>query len=340
MTALLLALLALLPAGLLLHLILYMDRNEREPLGLVLKVMLLGALGFVPAVIIETILGRLPLLKTGGLLQAALESFLSISPAEELCKMAPVFLLVWNDPSFNEENDGIVYCGASALGFAAVENLFYVLSRGFGVGLARALTSMPLHCFAGAVAGYYIGRAKFAARGRGRLIGTGFLLAYLAHGLYDTLAFSRSGLALLLLPMVAAIFFIGLDVLRRGRKLSLARSQCQPAPVPPEVPPATPVATPENQRTDQQATAVCPTQPAPRSQTWKAVTGRILLGASACFWLLLAIGLAGRGGEGREGVWFGLLGGGILSFVPVLAGVLLEVSYQRVKKKDRIRDAS
>lgn len=237
--------------------------------------------------------------------------------------MAPVFLLAWSSPQFNEENDGIVYAGASALGFAAVENLFYVLSRGLAVGVARAVTSLPLHCFAGVVMGYYIGRARFAASGAKRLIALGFLWAYLAHAIYDFLVLSKSLLALILVPMVAVLVVIGLKVLRKGRAMSLARVSAN-APVlgegrvEAEAPMAAVAEAPGIQASDVSGRKQ-------KSHTWKAVAGRILLGFSLLFWALLAIGIAQQ--KDPASIIKALAGGAIITFVPVLAGVILEISY-------------
>jgi RsiW-degrading membrane proteinase PrsW (M82 family) len=328
MTFLLLILLALVPATLLMYLVLYMDRNEREPLGLVLKTMMLGGLGFIPAVLVELALGWVPWPQGGDIPAALWDSFIKIAPIEELAKMAPVFLLAWGHPQFNEENDGIVYAGASALGFAAVENLFYVLSRGFAVGAARAVTSLPLHCFAGVVMGYYIGRAKFAPSGRNKLVFLGFLLAYLAHAVYDFLVLSKSLLALILLPMVAVLVIIGLKVLRKGRAMSLARGR-------PKAPGAeeasiTEETSPTAATGAQEKPLSVPPVPKPASHVWKAALGRTLLGLSLLFWVLLTIGMVQQ--KDPMSIWKALAGGAIITFVPVLAGILLEISYQNGRR--------
>lgn len=323
MTLLLLALLALMPAALLMYLVLYMDRNEREPMGLVLKTMLLGALGFIPAVLVELVLDLVPTSGLGTMVQAVWASFVKIAPVEELAKAAPVFLLAWGHPQFNEENDGIVYAASSALGFAAVENLFYVLSRGFAVGAARAVTSLPLHCFAGVVMGYYIGRARFDASGAKRLIALGLLWAYLAHAVYDFLVLSKSLLALALVPMVAVMVILGLKVLGKGRAMSLARVSVQ-APEPGGVTTAAEVPAAEAGTPVIRALTVPDRKQ--RSHTWKAVLGSILLGLSLIFWALLAIGMVQQ--RDPSSLMRGLAGGAIITFVPILAGLLLMASYR------------
>lgn len=314
---LLLLLLALLPAALLLYLILYMDRNEREPFGLVLKIMGAGALGAIVAAYIEEAMQGLPFTKAEGFWGAFLDSFLSVAPVEELCKLTPVLLFAWRNPNFNEENDGIVYAGASALGFASLENICYVLDGGLVEGVMRAVTSVPLHCFTGVVVGYYVGKAKFAPGRKLPLLLIGFGLAYFTHALYNTLCLSGSYLVLLILPMIGAVFWIGMAVLKTGRVLSLDRSH------------------PDSAITSSQETAQVALSSAPQeaalpqkasTQIWKAVIGRLLLTGCLLFLVLLSIGIA----AGEEADILPAIGGGIIIvFLPALAGIALEVSHRR-----------
>lgn len=313
--------LALLPCALLMHLILYMDRNEREPLGLVLKILVMGAISVIPAALIESTIEGLPFMKAAGLKNAFFESFLSAAPIEELCKLMPVMLFAWNRPEFNEENDGIVYTGASALGFALLENIFFVLSKGLLVGLMRALSSIPLHCFAGVVMGYYVGKAKFATGKKLPLLLTGFGWVYFVHGLYDMLCLSRSSLVMLLLPMMVAVAWIGMAVLKKGRQLSLSR--------------AVPGTAAESAISNVQGTflehprdIVFPKQVS--SHIWKAVISRLLLGASFLFLVIAYLGAEAQNKNGN--ILQVLVGGIIIVCIPATVGSLLEISYRRGKR--------
>ena len=213
------------PAIAFLVLILRMDRREPEPLDLVLKVIGLGAASALIAGLVERGLDSVRLFQAGGLAGAAAVSFLQVAPIEEACKLGVVLLFAWKKPAFNEENDGIVYAGASAMGFALLENILYVARGGIGTGLLRAFTSIPLHIFTGVVAGLFIGRARFAGfpRARTLLVAAGFLLAWAFHGLYDMFAMSGSALALLVLPLVAGVSTFGVIALKAGRRASLLR---------------------------------------------------------------------------------------------------------------------
>ncbi len=147
--------------GLFLLMIFYLkDKYERESLSLVGKVFLAGVLAVFPAVLLEDLLlsNLSPRLRDISLL--IYMSYLGIGFPEELVKFLAVLLLAYNSKEFNEPFDGVVYSVASSLGFATLENLFYVLEGGVLVGLVRAVLAVPSHALDGAVMGVYLGRAK------------------------------------------------------------------------------------------------------------------------------------------------------------------------------------
>ena len=162
MDLLLLVIIAVLPPIAFMLYIHRLDRIEPEPHGLIIKAMVLGAAAVIPAAIVELLLSMIPLFAMGGIIGAALKSFIVIAPVEEAVKLGVVLLFIWNNQNFNEENDGIVYTGAAAIGFALLENIMYVVQSGFGTGIMRAVTSIPLHTFTGVIMGYFVGIAKFA----------------------------------------------------------------------------------------------------------------------------------------------------------------------------------
>lgn len=316
------------PALAFLVLILALDRREPEPLALVFRVMGLGAASAIPAAIVEVILEGVPLFALPGVAGAAAVGFIQVAPVEEGCKLAPVLLSAWRKPAFNEENDGIVYAGASAIGFALLENVIYVARLGLGTGAARAFSAIPLHVFTAVLVGLHVGRARFAVSRleRNRLLITGFALAWFVHGLYDTLAMSGSALALLLLPLLAGLAAFGILALRKGRRLSLARWGSGPALVPAKTvseDAAVPAMTPSPVAQGSARTA--PTH------RWMPVVSRLLLAASALFWILLAVGLALSEEDPDSGA--AALGGIMLTVIPVSLGVILEAAWQKRRRR-------
>ncbi len=317
MNTIFLLILALLPGFILIHFILSMDRTEKEPLGLVIVIIFLGALSLVPAAILEVILRFLPIYSGGKFLNAITISFVQVAWVEELAKLSVVLLVAWNNKNFNEENDGIVYVGASALGFAMLENVFYVLSLGIVVGILRAITAMPLHCFTGVLMGYYVGLAKFSPtkKERRKNILKGFFLAYILHGTYDALLLTRTPAALLIFPMVIGLVIFGIKSLKKSRALSLARTD---------------TAAEAAVDTITQQELLIYTNP--KNQLWKIIISRTLLTISGLFWLLFFVGLIAQLEQFKSQILEAILGAIILSFLPIFIGVILEISYHRKKK--------
>lgn len=88
--------------------------------------------------------------------------------------------------------DGIVYGSAAAGGFATLENIFYVFQHGFGVGILRAVLSVPSHVFEGAILGYAVAQVRVAGRSY-FWIGGGLALTVVAHGIFDSVLDYDSG---------------------------------------------------------------------------------------------------------------------------------------------------
>ncbi len=154
------------------------DRWEKEPKALVLRLFGLGAVAALPCYLIEGLLpGR-------GIF---FDNFIRVGLTEELGKFAVIWFFVYHHKEFNEPMDGIVYGAAAALGFAAVENVFYAVSLGEHLLLPRAFTSTLAHVGFTGVLGYHLGIAKHhPARARRRIL-RGFVLAVALHGIYDAL---------------------------------------------------------------------------------------------------------------------------------------------------------
>jgi protease PrsW len=301
--AILTVLVAVAPPVLFLVWILRYDRTEPEPLGMVLGMVLTGCLSVIPAGILESLVLLMPVFDSEGIAGKALQSFLVVAPLEEALKLLMVMLFAWKSRHFNERNDGIVYTGAVAIGFALAENIFYVFQFGLGTGFARAVTAIPGHTFSGVLMGYFIGQARFAATlpRRNTLIVKGFITAWLLHGTYNTLALSGTEAALLVVPMTALYFVLGIRFLKKGRAISLARWRGEA--------PETPARTIRGR--------------------WKKILGRVLLGASGIAWLLILLGLAGGAAENTGEAAMAVAGLVMITAIPITAGVLLEMSSPR-----------
>lgn len=86
--------------------------------------------------------------------------FIEIAFVEELCKWIMIRFIGYPHKDFDQLYDIIVYSTFVALGFAAIENIFYVLQGGITLGIYRAIFSVPGHVSFGIFMGYYLGLAK------------------------------------------------------------------------------------------------------------------------------------------------------------------------------------
>ncbi len=219
---------ALVPAAFLMVQVYRLDRIEKEPAGLLLKLVLFGALSGLAAGAIEGALTRvLDVTLGGGMLRLMLENFLAVALVEEACKRWVVLKFAWNHPAFDYRFDAVVYCVFSALGFAALENILYVAEYGFAVAVSRALLSVPGHCFFAVYMGIYLGQAKMAERAMqwyyielpdespGQYLRASLLVPTLLHGFWDFSLSVGGGLMTVLFYLFVLAFFI--DAYRKLR---------------------------------------------------------------------------------------------------------------------------
>ena len=68
--------------------------------------------------------------------------------------------LGYNHKDFDQVYDIIVYSVFVSLGFAMVENIFYVVPATFSLGVFRAIFSIPGHASFGVFMGLFLGLAK------------------------------------------------------------------------------------------------------------------------------------------------------------------------------------
>ena len=193
-----------------------LDAIEKEPRNLLTKLFFLGCLSVVPAVILEILLEGFLGSMFGGQMYLILENFIGIALVEEACKFFFLYFGTWKNREFDYRFDGIVYAVATSLGFAALENIGYVMTMSSGLELAimRALTSIHGHCIFGIWMGYYYAKAKVEAHGLSAVnaktnLRKAVLIPMLLHGAYDYLCTSAGAgsLALFAIYDIALVFF-------------------------------------------------------------------------------------------------------------------------------------
>lgn len=194
------------------------DKYEKEPIGLLLKALGFGILIIIPVFFTELFLD---FIKPGSLnvgWTAFYDAFFIAGLTEELFKFLAVFILIWKNKNFNEKFDGIVYATFISLGFAAAENVLYVLQSGAATGYIRAVLSVPAHAIFGVSMGFYLGLAKFYPSQRNVFIFKSLSISILLHGIFDfILMYKDTRLLMLFIPFVIYIYF---DAFRKIRNLS------------------------------------------------------------------------------------------------------------------------
>jgi len=203
MTFLTLFILSIAPGFFILWYIYHKDKYEKEPKRLIIITFVLGAVAVIPAGTIENILMDLiGIPMEGNFLGAFIGAFFVVGPTEEFCKYLAVRVKAFRSPDFNEVMDGIVYGVAGAIGFATLENIYYVFDKGIAVGIIRAIFAVPSHAIEGAILGYYMGMRKMNPESKKRYIGAGIGIAILFHGAYDFVLFTQTVLGVLIIPIL------------------------------------------------------------------------------------------------------------------------------------------
>lgn len=186
---------ALLPVVILLLYIYRKDKKQPEPIGQIVRAFLLGLLSaplsFAVSVPSEMI--GLYSEKVYTVMDAVRVSFFGAAIPEELAKLFILWIVLRKNKFFDEKMDGIVYAVCVSMGFAALENVTYLLSdvdSYIEIGVSRAFTAIPGHFCFGVVMGYYYSLAAFENKNKQRNRILTFVAPVIVHGLYDTILFA------------------------------------------------------------------------------------------------------------------------------------------------------
>jgi RsiW-degrading membrane proteinase PrsW (M82 family) len=212
-----LLILSLAPVFIIAGYIYFRDKYEREPIRLLLLALVVGALTVIPIFLLESFLSSFSGLFSG-LTSAAWDAFVVAAFSEELLKFTALYLLIWKSREFNDKLDGIVYAVFISLGFAAVENVMYVMGNGFGTGIMRAITAVPAHAIFGITMGFYFGMAKFYEKKRIQLKWKALIFPIILHGIYDFILFT--GIEWLGIVFIGFLVYLYISGLKRIKELS------------------------------------------------------------------------------------------------------------------------
>ena len=198
---------------------LHVDRHLPEPASHLLLAFALGAASFYLGKFMYGALDFVGLrydayaLAESSLVGLFAYSILAIGVIEELAKIIPFLLVILRFKEFNEPIDGIIYGSFIALGFAAVENIYYLQ---FLTGIeqyARGFAGPVVHIVFASIWSYYIGRAYLFGKPLVSTIVASLAFTAILHGIYD---FIVIGLPTSVLP-IAAVLITGVWIWRLYR---------------------------------------------------------------------------------------------------------------------------
>lgn len=159
------------------------DQYEAEPKKLMIVSFVLGMVAIFPAMLVEEI-GMSWLPPYHNVSSTFFLAFLVVGCTEELVKFLMLRFYAYRQHDFNEPFDGILYAVMVGMGFATLENIFYVNQYGFGNALLRMFTAVPAHASFAVIMGYYVGLAKFSKQPLALQL-QGLFFAIFMHGAYD-----------------------------------------------------------------------------------------------------------------------------------------------------------
>ena len=156
---------AVAPALILMWFVYHRDFNP-EPVNLIAKGFLYGAIATFASTLISQPLAALGAYtqEPHSIAEAIKISFFGAGIPEETAKLVMLWLLLRNCREFDERYDGIVYAVSVGLGFATLENIMYVVSAGadwFSVSISRAMFAVPGHFSFAVIMGYYYSKYHF-----------------------------------------------------------------------------------------------------------------------------------------------------------------------------------
>lgn len=192
----------------------FVDRHDREPLKMLMKVFFMGIFIVLPTILIENVLSSVNIFN--GLAGVFYRAFIVAGLTEEFMKRKVVLKTVYFNPVFNEKLDGIIYCAFAALGFATIENIMYVVFRFSDVefiGIYRAVVSVPAHMLFAVTMGYYLSLAKFADTPKlsKYYYKRSLVVPMILHGIFDFILMSENQILMILfIPFVIYLWIVNL----------------------------------------------------------------------------------------------------------------------------------
>jgi RsiW-degrading membrane proteinase PrsW (M82 family) len=141
---------------------------------------------------------------------------------EEFFKWFLLWVFVYQHATFARRYDGIVYGASLSLGFATLENVFYLIANGLETAFGRALLPVSSHALYGVIMGYYLGRAKVEEDKRVKHLTFSLSFPIILHGVYDfILLFFGMYFLVALIPFMFFLWWVALKKVKRANQLDV-----------------------------------------------------------------------------------------------------------------------
>lgn len=189
------------------------DQYESEPVILVLRSFIFGALLVFPIMFVQYVLEIERVFSS-----EALYTFVAVGFLEEFFKWFVLFFTIYQHVEFNEHYDGIVYGVAVSLGFATLENILYLFANGVEFALGRAILPVSSHALFGVIMGYYLGKSKFSeGSNRKKWILVSWSVPIILHSVYDTILLSYMNWKYIMVPFMLLLWWFALHKAKKAR---------------------------------------------------------------------------------------------------------------------------
>ena len=184
--------------------VLFFVKSDRfkEPTKEIIKVFFLGILITIPAYFLNTYLSEIWYSTNAS--EGLISSFLTAAPVEEGLKLSVLYFFVYKMKDFNEPVDGIVYGVTVSLGFATLENIYYVYlladyfeTTSMTLAILRSFSAIPAHAVFGVFMGYFFMKYAFIKKGDNLIFA--FLIPFVLHGCYNLFTSSNFIISLILI---------------------------------------------------------------------------------------------------------------------------------------------
>ncbi|GKU81025.1 glutamic-type intramembrane protease PrsW [Niallia sp. NCCP-28] len=190
------------------------DQYDSEPISLVFRAFVAGALLVFPIMFIQYVIEVEHIIPSG-----LWSSLITTSLLEEFFKWFILFYTAYQHVEFDEPYDGIIYGASVSLGFATVENILYLIANGVEHALGRALLPVSSHAIFGVLMGYYLGKGKFTMP-RGKWVFYSLFIPFFLHGIYDYILTIQNHWLAIIAPFMLFLWWLGLKKVKAARELS------------------------------------------------------------------------------------------------------------------------